>query len=292
MNSIKSLAIAGAVLVSYACALAAQVHPQTPPPAMQGSSLSAESITVSGAGPRPLEQALSTLRIRYGWVLDYEDPQYLFGKDVMDDPHIKGSLIPAGTSFSVEIPAPSPADAAGEPKTQEKTLQLIVDSYNRSGNPGQFELRKAEGNVISVVGVAARDNKGAVVPQKPLLDTMVSIPAQERTISDTIDLLCKALTGETQVPVSIGITPRSLVDHTNVTAGGNKVAARTILAQTLAASGHELYWQLLFDPNSKAYLLNIHSARVPKAANQNWRENPGEKPGEKQSKPPSPAPHP
>jgi hypothetical protein len=288
MNSIKSLAIAGALLisVSYACAQTAQVHPKTPPPAMQGSSPSAESITVSGAGPRPLEQALSTLRIKYGWVINYEDPQYLFGKDVMDDPHIKGSLIPAGTSFSAEIPAPSSTDAAAN--NQEKTLQLIVDSYNRSGNPGQFELRKAEGNVISVVGVAARDHKGAVAPQKPLLDTMVSVPAQSRTISDTIDLLCKALTGETQVPVSIGITPRSLVDHTNVTAGGNKVAARTMLAQTLAASGHELYWQLLFDPNSKSYLLNIHSARVPKAANQNWRGNPGEK----QSKPPSPAPHP
>jgi hypothetical protein len=281
MNWIKSRVIIFAVLIGQASAQApAQTGPQTPPPTAKENAVPHpdSALPVSGAGPRPLQQAITALRLKYGWQVSYEDPQYLSAKDLTEDTRVKGSLLPSGKPFSVQIPpVPSPTDAVAE----EKSLQLVVDAYNRSGNPGQFEVRKSEGNAISVVGLATHDDKGSAALPKPLLDSPITIPVKERTIEETLDLLCKGLSNDTHVTVSIGITPRSLVDQIHVQVGGSKIPARTILAQTLAASGHPLYWQLLFDPSSKVYLLNIHSVHVAKAP---AHETP--------SKPPSPDVHP
>jgi hypothetical protein len=150
-----------------------------------------------------------------------------------------------------------------------------VDAYNRSGNPGQFEVRKDEGNLFSVVGVAARNVKAVLFPQTPLLDSTITLPVQEQTIADTVDSICKLLADQIHAPVSLGVTPRALVDHTKAKLGGTKIPARTLLAQALAAAtGRTLYWQLLFDPNSKGYLLNIHLLHPAKTA----ADDPGKPP--------------
>ncbi len=261
MNCIKNLAIVGTILIGYSCA---QTSPQTPPPASKEASPATtdNAVLVTGSGQRPLEQALASLRLKFGWTINYEDPRYRSAKDTAEDPRSKGTLILAGTQFSTEIPAPlPPADAP--PK--EKSLQLVVDSYNRSGNPGRFEVRKGE-TEVSIVGIAARDDKGDDVSlQKPFLDSLITLPIKDRTIAETVELVCTQLSDGTHTPVSLGVTPRALVDHTNAKIGGDKVPARQILAQALAASNHPLYWQLLFDPNSKGYLLNIHSVHTPKS---------------------------
>jgi hypothetical protein len=265
-NGTKTLALVVAVLIGYAGAQtgAAPAAQTAAPAAKEAATPPANGpITISGNGPRPLQQALGALRLKYNGAVSYEEPQYLSPKAMIEDPHIKGTFIPASKPFSVEIaPVQSATDSAGA----EKSLQLIVDAYNRSGNPGQFEIRNTEGKVIPVVGVASIDDKGSFVPQKPLLDSPVTIPARERTISDTVDLLCQKLSDGTHVPISVGISPRSLVDHTNVNLGGDKTPARSILAQALAASTAPLYWQLVYDPNSKGYVLNIHSVHIAKPA--------------------------
>jgi len=266
MNRTKTLALVFAVLIAHACAQTGATPPaQTAPPAAKETPTPAANTptTIAGSGPRPLQQALGALRLKYNGAVSYEEPQYLSARALVEDPHTKGSFIPASKPFSVEIP---PVQSATDAPAQEKSLQVIVDAYNHSGNPGQFEVRKTEGKAISVVGVAAIDDKGAFSPQKPLLDSPIIIPAKERTIADTVDLLCQQLTDATHIPLSVGISPRSLVDHTNVHLGGDKTSARTILAQALAASTAPLYWQLVYDPNSKGYVLNIHSVHIAKPA--------------------------
>ncbi|HEY6768517.1 MAG TPA: hypothetical protein VI386_27480 [Candidatus Sulfotelmatobacter sp.] len=208
----------------------------------------------SVTAPRPLALALDSIRVKYGWLVSYEDPKYLFGKDVADAPDVKGSLIPGGAAFSVDVPA-----SGSEPPSEDTLLKAVVDAYNKSGNPGQFEVRKSAEGAVSVVGIAARNEQGAVLPQKPLLDLPITVPAAQRTISDTLEIICKALGKEAHIPVTIGITPRNLVDHADVKAGGSMKPARRILAQALGPSRHPLYWRLIFDPTGKAFVLNIHS---------------------------------
>lgn len=219
-------------------------------------------MTVTGKGARPLEQALDGVRVKYGWLVSYEDPQYLVAKDLKDSVAVPNSKIPAGTFFSADIPA---ADTAGNPP-EEKSLQALVDAYNHSNNPGRFELRKGEDSAMTVVGVGESDDKGGVSSQKPLLDTVITIPEAERSIGATVELLCKAVADETHMPVTVGVTPRAVVDFTNVKAGGTKVPARTILAQAIAASTHPIYWRLLYDPDAKGFMLNIHGLHAARPA--------------------------
>jgi len=213
-----------------------------------------DSVHITANSPRPLAQVLEALQKKYGWVVDYEDPQYTASQDLTEGSSNGQSLkYPSGGSFSVEFPAKSP--------DEEKTLRLIVDAYNHSKNPGQFELRRGPDRRFSVVGNGAHDEKGAVTPQTPPLDVPVTLSADERSVGDTLDLLCEELTKQSHVDVVIAVSPRSLLSKNSAKIGGTKIQARELLLQNLAATHHSLYWILLYDPNTKGYFLSIHSAK-------------------------------
>jgi hypothetical protein len=217
-------------------------------------SQDAGTIHITANSPRPLAQVLDALQLKFGWTVDYEDPQYTAAADLVDAP--KGSplpKLPAGAAFSVQFPANAP--------DEEKTLRLIVDSYNQSKNPGQFELRHADGTFY-VVGNAAHDDKGAMAKQPSLLDSPITIASEERTITDTVKLICDQL-GAQGTTVTLGVTPRKPMDHNNIKLGGTKTPARDLLRQALQGTHQNLYWHLLYDPNSKGYFLDIHAAATP-----------------------------
>jgi hypothetical protein len=262
----KNLLVIVAVLLGHSFAqTSAQSVPTAPP---QSAAAPATAFHVTAKPPRPLEHAIDAVRLKYGWVVSYEDPQYISAKDVTESAAPKGmeeakvTLVPAGETFNFDLLAPKSPDEA---PPAEESLKRMVEAYNHSGNPGQFELRNGTDGAFSVVGVAARDEKGTVSPQKILLDATLTIPADKRTIDETLDILCHKLTEATHIPVSTGITPRNLLEYKSVSAGGQNLSARTLLAQALAAGGHPMYWRLLFDPNSKSYLLNIHGLAAKKA---------------------------
>lgn len=248
-------------LIKWATMLSVFVSIQGLPQAMQGARAYLKEATVSQAAgrvridansPRPLAQVLDALRKKYGWVVNYEDPQYVSSVDLAPAPDTDlQSQVPAGGPFSVEFPAAAP--------DQEKTLRLVVDSYNRSKNPGHFELRGNGQGSFFVVGTSAHDEKGGVSPQQVLFDIPVTLPTEERTITDTVNLICQQITAQSHITVTLGVSPRSLLDRSAVKVGGTKVPAREVLLQSLAATHHNLYWRLLFDPNSKGYFLSIHS---------------------------------
>ena len=241
---------------------------------------------------RPLQQVLDALYKKYGWAVDYEDPRLTSQLDLVDiadpvthAPHAQ--TLPAGGKFTVDFPAVSiappppastqtPADStkpASAPPVlapvvsddEEKTVRLIVDAYNKSDNPGRFEVRKnGEGN-LAVVGTAARDAKGQISPQKPIFDTPLTVVRRQRTATETIELLCQKLTASRGAKVAIGVNPRNLLDHTPVTVGASKAPARDLLRQTLTAAHCNCYLRVVFDPTSKGFYVSIHSIQVPKS---------------------------
>jgi hypothetical protein len=267
MHSIR-FAICLAALLSP---VAGAQQPQTPPPAKAPapeatSFMKAASITQTGDklqiaanSPRPLAQVLDALRQKYGWEVEYEDARYTAKLDFAERPGPDGSpmAFPAGGSFTVEVPAGTDTT----PPAEDKTVQLIVDAYNQSKNPGRFGLRQSEGGRYSVAGVGAQDDRGKILVQEPVLDTAISLPEENRTASATLDLICQKITEQTHVPVTVGVTPRALVDHNDVKVGGKKIEARTLLARTIDGVGHPMYWRLLFDPKSKGYYLDVHGVR-------------------------------
>jgi hypothetical protein len=217
-------------------------------------SFSGGTVHIVANSPRPLEQMLDALQQKYGWAINYEDPQYISPMDILTSPGGDSSLkLPAGGTFTVEFSATAPEE--------EKILRLVVDSYNQSKNPGRFELRHDPQGNFRVVGTAARDEKGTISAQPVVLDLPLTLTTEERSIADTVNLICEGIAAQNKTPVAVGISPRALMNRTLAKVGGTKIPAHDLLAESLTATRHNLYWRLLFDPDSKSYFLGIHSSR-------------------------------
>jgi len=251
MNSLTSLTCA--VLLTGSL-LSSQTARETTSYLKQAEiSETAGKVHIVANSPRPLAQILDSLREKYGWAVSYEDPQFISELDLVDaeDPinHARRTNLPRGGVFSVEFPSGA---------EEETTLQLVVDLYNRSNNPGRFELRKSEQRNFSVVGVEARDRHGQISRQRALLDVQIMLATRPRTASETVRLICRQIAAQRGVAVTVGVSPRKVLDQTSLTVGGTNMSARDLLLRTLAATRRTIYWQLLFDPNSKGYFLDIH----------------------------------
>jgi hypothetical protein len=217
-------------------------------------SVSGGMIHIAANSPRPLEQVLDALQQKYGWAINYEDPQYISSMDIVTSPGgDSGSKLPAGGIFKVEFSATAPE--------QEKILRLVVDLYNQSQNPGRFELRRDNQGNFRVVGTSARDEKGAISAQPVFLDLPLTLTTEERSVTEAVNLICEGIAAQNNTAVAVGVSPRGLMNRTLAKVGGTRIPAHDLLAESLTATHHDLYWRLLFDPDSKSYFLSIHSSR-------------------------------
>jgi len=224
-------------------------------------SESAGTIRIVANSPRPLEQVLDALQKKYGWVVNYEDPQFISKLDVVatqtsGDRAAKSNVLPrmpGGGAFSVDFSADAPEEG--------KILQLVVDAYNQSDNPGRFVLRSGKEGAFFVVGEQAHDARGQISQQRSVFDTPITLVRQDRMASDTVSLICKKIATLRGVAVTLAITPRKVM-YAQVTVGGTNVPARDLLLQTLTSTRQKLYWRLLFDPVTKGYFLDIHMTRA------------------------------
>jgi hypothetical protein len=296
----KSLQHATWLSILFVSQAFSQIAPATSPYLKQPEVSETEgTVHILANNPRPLAQALDALREKYGWSVSYEDPRWLFKSDWKEaagtPADSNAPLFPAGGRFAAEFPASlaasaPPASAQTSSAEEEKAVRLIVEAYNRGDNPGRFELRKSTPGNLSVVGVAAHDAKGQVSPQKAIFDSLLTLPRSQRSATETIQLLCEKLSSISGTNVSLGVTPRNLLDHNQVTVGGAEVAARDLLLEILTLTHGNCYWRLLFDPNSKGYLLNLHQLRALKAPAKESPKDPGKGPSGDPSKNPAKPP--
>lgn len=230
--------------------------------------------------PRPLRQAIEAISQEYGWTVDFEDPPYRSGFDLVDDtdpkwraahPTAKGVTRVAGGSFQSNFPEPStisPDDA------EEQVLKKLVADYNSSGNPGKFAVRKEAEGRYAVVGVSRKDDAGKDEAVDVLLDTSISIPVEQRDAGATLRLILDTLSATSGVKVYLGTVGFSSdpLQGVEVTIGGSNVPARTLLLQTLDGvsvwtppHGGQFFrgilvWNLLFDADRNGYRLGLSSA--------------------------------
>src|SRR5579863_5104420 len=215
---------------------------------------SAGKVLITANSPRPLSQVLDALLQKYKWLVGYEDPQFTAQEDLVTATGVDSRQLPNGGAFSVELPAISPGAAPDE----EKTLRAVVDAYNQSKNPGRYELRKSAQGIFYVVGTAAHDDKGAITPQKPILDSPVTVGEAQRSVGETLNLMCQDLSSRAHTTVVIGVSPRSPLENNVAKLGAKDVPARDFMLQALAKLPKPTYWRLLFDPTSKEYYLDLH----------------------------------
>lgn len=211
----------------------------------------AGKVKITANSPRPLEQMLDALQRKYGWIVNYEDPEYHSTADLKKgrDEH---SQVPAGGEFKFEFTATS--------IDEENILRRMIDAYNASGNPGYFELRHAADDTFDVVGVGTRNAKGDIIRQQAPFDTPVTFASREDSIDETLNRICRETAKRINVDLTLAISPRKVLLGHKVAIKGSKIAARELLAESLLAAREKIYWRLLFDPTSNGYYLDLHLA--------------------------------
>ena len=153
-------------------------------------------LEITANAPRPLDDILAALAHQHGWHINYEEPQ--FGKSEIVDqttpswleqhPNGPRAYGIAGGAFHVKI-----AIDGYFPDDPMQILPPLVEAYNRSGNPGRFQLRVVNELAFDIIPTGSSDG-----PQTPLLDTMMSFDASADVGAyPTLRRFCEELSRET-----------------------------------------------------------------------------------------------
>jgi hypothetical protein len=81
------------------------------------------TLRVDANSPRPLWQTFESIRQRYGWTVDYEDPIYTAESVTWD---AAPGIYPRGGAFTASIKEP----ANNSLQEEKRVLQGIVNQYN------------------------------------------------------------------------------------------------------------------------------------------------------------------
>ena len=238
-----------------------------------GGAQGIKKMRLSVQDPRPVAKAIEILEARYGWVITYEDPRYVHDSEITDvtrsvrrdlnkfrtggAPRV---LIPRGGALTVDYDV---ATATNAPSDRATVIQQLLDAQAASGNPGRFRLER-NGQIVHVIPAFSKNSAGELVPEEPVLDAVITVPAGDRTGMQKLDAICEAISQVTQTRVVVGVVPLNLFFQHRDQQGAVSQKARDALAQILEAVGNgtSLSWQLLYDPGMRIYVLNIHE--VPK----------------------------
>lgn len=212
--------------------------------------------------PDTLLETIRTVRNEYGWSVSFESAPFYSKYDLVDDtgpkwraahPNARGVNRVAGGRFAstfTEFPDMSQTGA------EEATLEKIVADYNTSGNPGRYAVQKLDAGIYDIVPVSVKDESGKDAAVQPFLDTLISVPIEQRSVYDTVELILGQLSAKTgKKAIMLGI-PINVFFNSVVTVGGENMQARTLLLNAFAATNRPLIWDLGYDSNVSTYLLN------------------------------------
>jgi hypothetical protein len=181
--------------------------------------------------------------------ITYEDPQWRLDdvKDVtlqMPSPPRRKVFSPRAVPFTFFID-PGPEDLPWE--DVPATMQIVLQAFAKSGNPGQFEAAPGDNRYYHV-----RPYKMS------LLDIHLSLPQTTSTAAETLNALVEALTKSSGVRVGMGTVPINFLAGRRVTLEARDEPALRILEKILTQTGSTLSWRLLHDFNAHLSVLNLH----------------------------------
>jgi hypothetical protein len=219
---------------------------------------------------RPVAEAAWQLEKRYGWVITYEDPIYVYSSEIVDvttqisrnlDQYKPGEapkvFVPKGGELSIDLNLNS---ETGRPvDSPESVMQQVLDANTEAGYAGRFRL-ESDGQILHIIPTAYRDRFGALLPQQSVLDSIITIPSQERSDLQSLELLRDEVGRITRTKIGFGTFDPNLFANSRNRLSAHREKARYYLVRLLenAAPDTSLSWRLLYDPTMKIYFLNIH----------------------------------
>jgi hypothetical protein len=156
--------------------------------------------------------------------------------------------------FTTSFQEPSAAALASD-ADERVVLEKIVADYNTSAGPGYFQLEQLSARHFSVVGRGSKTSSGHPIQKPAILDTLVTIPAEERTLGETLQLICQQVTKTTGTKLELFPSAGNIL-NASVTIGGSDVAARQLIAQAFAATRARISVDTLYSIFLDSYALN------------------------------------
>lgn len=215
------------------------------------SSLCAQEgaeVKITVDDPRPLNRAIQELQGRLGWTVTYEESPWLCPADAVDVTAIvrkdgdmtRRVLAPRGGHFSFAAVLPG----GDEVEARQALLEKLLQGHHSTGNPGVFRLDHTN-DVFHVVIAASRNPRGTIEARKALLDTLVTLPSEDRSAIALVEAVLAEVTRATGVKVGVGIFPMNLFTQLRVPGGAANESARNVLTRLVEAAKGRVSWQLL-----------------------------------------------
>jgi hypothetical protein len=219
---------------------------------------------------RPLSEAADLFESKFGWIVTYEDVA-VAGADVADSTALARprtpntayrTLVPTGLPFAFvldEGKATEP-DQVGAPAV----ISTVLDAYNKSGNPGQFQaiaMRVPGGRVVyRLIPSKMRDDHGQLAPYTPLLDSRITLPSRKRSLYEFFDEISRQLKIATGVRFDWGPYALNYLMQTYVDSEAKNEVARDVLRRVLIekTAQRPLSWWMFCDPHGQLCSLNVH----------------------------------
>jgi hypothetical protein len=218
---------------------------------------------------RPVYRAVSTLQTRYGYVITYEDPRYATEDDLED---VSASVVrqysqyPPGAAPRVIVPRRSqltvalPASPDISPQDLAAVLQKLVAAQASNSRGGHFRVEEA-GDVFHVIPTEVRDRNGNWARYSPLLDTLISLPPQDRSEMELYRAIAAAASAAAHVRVEViinsGIVTGLAGPERRTIMGSSQEPARSVLMRTFQLQRTRRTYALLQGPEDNTPFLNI-----------------------------------
>src|ERR1041385_6956005 len=111
---------------------------------------------------RPLAEAILLLESKFGSVITYEDPAYVYSGDISD--------VTENVRRDLDKFEPGKAPRVLVPKG--RTLEKLVSDYGLVARSSRFRIERAR-DAFHVIPVLVRNAAGRLTPQAPVLDARI-----------------------------------------------------------------------------------------------------------------------
>jgi hypothetical protein len=209
---------------------------------------------VSVNNPRPLARALARIEELYHSPIDYEEVPYESPSDLASTSVTRNGVnaqrvFPRGGQLTVTLsPETDP--------TPYLAVESVLGEYINAGLAGQYRVDQLHDR-IEVVPTRVSTSGGSQRDISPVMSTPISFPSANRPIAVTLNILASKLSAMAGVKVLMAGEP--FQDNATVELGADNEPARNLIVDLGTKTGVPLSFALLYDPNEKAYYLDIKS---------------------------------
>jgi hypothetical protein len=251
-GTVRSSVLASLIFAGAAVA-AAPVHVTSEP----------AEINVDDA--RPVLASIDELSTRYGYLITYEDPEYVFAEDIRDvteqysrpghtnAPPTQRILVLTGWSLRTRYEVDS---STKRPNNALSVLTRVFEAQTSAARGARFKAAESSG-YIHVIPVAVRDKSGIYVPVRSLLDLDVKLESGERTGYQAFEEISAQLAAKSGKRVGVFSGPVRTLTLRKFSVPTSSGTAREVLARVAQEMDSRLTWSLLYGPGYDHFAFNF-----------------------------------